>query len=441
MNCPRLVRWLDPSFHKLFPVGKALFVLLFLGGNLFVAGLAFSAEPEGAAASAPVALTKSAKAQIDAALAEKRVNDELQALAKLTVTLSLADIPETLKTASHLRTMRERMVLQYSTLRRWSELAPKDAFEAIAKLPEGRERAQTLQLAANRFAQQYPQAAAAAALALPPGKSRQSAVAAVADAWAKSDGKKALAWANGLPDGLKDSALYALRFSWVHADPVAASADVAALPPGNMKNALTANIAEEWTTLDSVAAMQWAKDLPEGPERGIALSNAARTMADKDPEGAANFALTLDPPALRQNAVIAVVTNWTTQQPREAGDWLVAQTNPDIQKAGFPVLMNFWAVIAPAEAGEWVAGIKSPATQATVLQFYAQTVAPWAPDLGAKLVVQLAPDMAGQPAALECAHQWMGLDPATAKAWIAASKLPDELKQKWLSPAPPTQPQ
>jgi hypothetical protein len=400
-------------------------LLLLLHAGLLSAGYVRSAPEEA----------KTVQASVDEALAKKNVTDQLQSLAMLTETLPLAAIPEALKIASNLKPMRESVVLEYSTLKRWSELAPAEAFTAIAKLPESREKAQTIQLAADRFAQQNVQAAAAAALELPPGKSRLAATSAVAAAWAKSDGRKAMAWANALPEGEKEPALYALRFAWVHADPVGAAADVVMLPPGTTKNSLVANIAEEWTTLDASAAVKWAEGLPDGPEKEVALSNTARTMADKDPVAAANFALGLTPAELRQNAVVAVVTNWATLQPKDAAEWLVGQDDPNLQRGGFSAVMNFWAAIAPLESAAWVRSLKPQPARDIAIQAYAQAVAPWAPDLGLKLIAELAPEIATQPAAAECARQWLSLDPVAARKWIEASKLPDALKAQWLSPA------
>ena len=407
-----------------------MLIAVLIAGDLTLAGLPLRADIKDAPAT-PSTLT--VQARVDVALGEKRVTDQLQDMANLAATLSLADIPEALRIASGLKPLRERMVLEYATLRRWSELAPKEAFAAIAQMPEGREKVQTLRVAADRFAQKDAPAAAAAALALLPGKASQAATDAVAAAWAKRDGIKALAWAKALPEGRQETALYALRFAWVHVDPVAASADVVTLPPGNTKNALMANIAEEWTTLDPKAAMQWAQNLPDGPEKEIVMSNTARTLADKEPMAAIQFALTLSPPQLRQNAVTAVVTNWTTQQPKAAGDWAVTQTDPSLQRSALQAVVSFWTVVDPAGAGEWVKSIQSQSAQDTAIGYYVQAVAAWAPELGAKLIAQSAPQAARQPGALDCAKQWLTLDPVAAQKWINASSLPPEVKTQWLA--------
>jgi hypothetical protein len=378
---------------------------------------------------------KSVQAQVNEALAIKNVTDRLQALSSLATTLSTTDIPKALEIASHLESRRENIVLKFSVLRRWSELSPVDAFRAISQLSESREKIQTLGLSAGLLAKNNIQEALTELKALPEGKSTQSATDAVAAAWGKMDGKKALAWASALPDGRKESALYALRFAWVHADPIGAYSDVATLPPGPTKNALMANIAEEWTTLDSSAAIQWAKTLPDGPEREIALSNTARTYADTAPLQAANFALTLSPESLRHTALAEVVTNWATQQPKDAANWVLAQSDPDDQKNGFQAVMNFWAVIAPEEAANWIEGLNSGPARDTAAEFYAKAVTPWAPDLGAKLIVSLIPNEAGSQPALDCVHQWFELDPTAASKWITASSLPGDIKKQWLTPA------
>jgi hypothetical protein len=401
--------------------------------SLLLLGLLLIARLDAATEAAP---SKSIQAQVDDARAIKNITDRLQALSNLATTLTAPQIPQALVIASALKSRRENIVLKFSVLRQWSKLSPADAFPIIAKLPESREKSQTIGLAAGLLAKKNIQDAVADVEGLSEGKSKKSATDSVAAAWGKVDGKKALVWANALPEGRKESALYALRFAWVHADPSAAYSDVATLPPGPTKNALMANIAEEWTTLDQPAAIQWAKNLPEGPEKEIALSNTARTLADTDPISAAHFALTLSPDSLRQNAFTEVITNWATQQPQEAADWVLTLNDPGEQKSGFQAVMNFWAVVAPAEAANWIETVKPGPARDLAAELYAQAVAPWAPDLGAKLLVKLAPDEAGSQAALECAHQWMKLDPAEAGKWIASSSLPNEVKTEWLTMAP-----
>ena len=419
-----------------FPSGGRRYLsFALMGYALAWAGSNLYADTNAPSTGVEPITTKTVPARLEEALAKKNATDQLQDLSNLAQTLSLTDIPQALQLAEGLKPLRERMVLEYAVLRRWSELAPAEAFALIAKKPEGREKVQALRLAADRWAQKNTAAAVAAVTALPPGKSAQGATDAVAAAWAKIDGREALAWANGLPDGRKETALYALRFAWVHADPVAAAANVAQLPPGNTKNALVANVAEEWTRIDSTAALQWIQGLPEGPEKQIALTNAARTRADVDPAGAAQFALSLGPPELRQNAVMAVITNWASQQPKAAGDWAVAQADPEIQKNAIRTAVGFWAVVAPADTEKWIESIPSPSARTIAIQCYAQAASAWAPDLAVKLITRTAPELASQPSAMECVQQWMAIDPVAAQKWIADAKLQDDLKKRWLSSA------
>ena len=80
----------------------------------------------------------SVKTRIAQALTEKKADDRLKTLAGIGSNLSLADIPDALVLANSLTELRARAVLHDAIVKRWSQLAPAEAWAYVAKLPEGR---------------------------------------------------------------------------------------------------------------------------------------------------------------------------------------------------------------------------------------------------------------------------------------------------------------
>src|SRR4051812_41005635 len=72
--------------------------------------------------------------RIEKARAEKKIDGRLNALGNLGKNLSLAEIPAALKAVDDLDSLRERVALKDTVLKRWGELAPAESFAYIAAL-------------------------------------------------------------------------------------------------------------------------------------------------------------------------------------------------------------------------------------------------------------------------------------------------------------------
>jgi len=129
---------------------------------LLIGATAWGADTNG--------VPQSFTARLKNACAEKKIDDRLNALADLAKGLSLKEILEALKAADELKQLRERIVLSESTLKRWGELAPADAFARLMEMPEGMAKVESLRSVAPEFARKDVRAAAAAAAKMKPGR-------------------------------------------------------------------------------------------------------------------------------------------------------------------------------------------------------------------------------------------------------------------------------
>ncbi len=229
--------------------------------------------------------------RIEKACAEKKIDARLNALGGVASKLSLAEIPDALKLAEGLKSLREQLALRDTVLKRWGELAPAGAFAHVSQMPEGLSKVEAIRSVAVAYARTNGPAAATAALKMKPGRARNEAISLIAETWARSDAKAALKWTNELPEGaLKEMAQRSIYFVWVHSDPVAASATVRKLPPGDTRNALLMNVSANWAVSDPDAAIKWARSWPEEADRDLALVIAVESWADSDPLAAVQFA-------------------------------------------------------------------------------------------------------------------------------------------------------
>jgi hypothetical protein len=375
-------------------------------------------------------------ARVEQVRAEKKTDARLSALGEIAKTLSLDEIPEALRIANGLSSLRERMALGDMTLRRWGDLAPADAFAHVAALPEGYSKVETLRSVAVAFAKADGQAAAKAALQMKPGRARLEAIQLAAETWAGSDLKSALQWARDLPAGpVKEEALRKIYFVWVHADPVAAAPVVAELPANEIRNALLMNIAANWAALDPAAAIRWTQALPAGEEQDLVRVIAIESWANADPRAAGEFAQKLAPP-LRFRAILAVLDRWATQDPHQAFLWTSRQADRFLSERGIPQILTTCASVCPEDAARWIEQLAIGPLRDNAIGAYIDSVQSWNAEAATRLAaITSDPDVRRQRVDT-CWHQWLVLDPEGAKRWLAETDFPEETKNNWLAGTP-----
>ncbi len=147
------------------------------------------------------------------------------------------------------------------------------------------------------------------------------------------------------------------------------------------------------------AGQAWAGGLPEGPFRNGALERLAGRLADQNSAEAATWATSLPDSEGKTRALTAVVEQWAEDSPREAGTWL--NQLPVNASTDAPRERFVWKVAEqdPAAAVSWAATITDEKTRS---------------DTTAGVL-----------------KNWFRREPDKAGEWLAASSLPDDLKQRF----------
>jgi hypothetical protein len=370
-------------------------------------------------------------ARVAHAREEKKNDARLSALGEIARSLSLAEIPEALRLANGLSSLRERMALGDMALRRWGELAPAAAFAHVAAMPESYSKIETIRSVAVAFAKADGPSAAATALHMNPGRARLEAIQLVGETWASVDLPAALQWARTLPEGAgKEEVWRRIHFVWVHADPVAAAPSVQEFPAGEYRNALLMNVAANWAAIDPNAALRWTQALPAGEEQDTMQVMAVESWANADPLAACQFAEKL-PPNLRPRAVLAALDRWATQDPHEALQWVSRQGDRFLSERGIAQVLNTCASVCPEDAAHWVEQLPLGPVRDNAIGAYVETVQTWDPAAATRLAALTADATARQQRVGSCFQQWRALDPEGAECWLAGADFPEETKRGW----------
>src|SRR5687767_13972507 len=147
---------------------------------------------EQSAAAAMNDLAENLRSTVEKVMATPKPADRLKALAQTAKDLGLEQIPGALEIAKAFPQLREQAVFREAILKRWSELAPRDAFVHIAALPESSIKLEAIRFAANKFASENCEEAGRMVTTFTGGRSRNDAIDVVAGVWARKNVQAAL---------------------------------------------------------------------------------------------------------------------------------------------------------------------------------------------------------------------------------------------------------
>jgi hypothetical protein len=151
---------------------------------------------------------------------------------------------------------------------------------------------------------------------------------------------------------------------------------------------------------DVPGALAWSNGLTIDFTRWLALGSVLGVWAQRDPAAAARHVLEL-PPGPTLDYIAGQFVVHLAARPREAIEWAEA-LSPSARDAAFVTLASAWAQTAPAEAVAWATELPAEPTRTN---------------------------------ALAAAHAvWRALDPAAARQWLEAARLPPATRSRILAP-------
>ena len=180
---------------------------------------------------------------------------------------------------------------------------------------------------------------------------------------AATDRDAALAKMAGLSGKQIGAAVSAIGAQWAARDPAAALAWLARQPKENRADpdrsppdddALAATFTQ-WANRQMPAAQAWAEALPPGELRNAMQAQLARTLAQQGKPAEATQVLAKLGDAVTPKALNEVTRAWTQLDPQAAADWALAQTPGPLQDRVLSSVVETWANSSPKEVENWLA--------------------------------------------------------------------------------------
>jgi hypothetical protein len=253
----------------------------------------------------------------------------------------------------------------------------------------------------QRWARSNPPQAAAALLLLPAGNIMSSSAESVAKEWVVSspaECQQILNWAASLPEGrARDGALKEIFSTLGAQDPAMASQLINSSAAINNSEALEGLI-QGWSSKSPADAARYALSNPAISENTSAIRDIIRTWSRASPMDAAAF-IQSSPEDMRPFLAEALVDSWATIDLQSAATWVKAQPVGPSRDAGISAILENIRSADPEKALEWSQSMSDEEKRSN----FSESIL----------------------------RSWFSDDPNGARAWLAKSQAPQELRNKF----------
>jgi hypothetical protein len=313
---------------------------------------------------------------------------------------------------------------------RWVELDRNGAFAFVNSLAEGAIKKQGITVLLEMLARSNPQFLAQMALTMPNSESSTELIRGLAGIWSQTDVQSAFAWASQLTEGQnRTDALVTIRSQWAAQDPKAVSAQISQLPQDSSTAGLIATVAAHWGASDPAQAIDWANGLPES-QKTLALSDLLGAWAQSHPLTAADYAAQLPPGEMQNQAVRSVVSSWASQNPEQVASWVLQFPAGDLRDQGISEVVSAWNNLDSDAVKNWALNLPAGTTRDVALKNFAEDITQSTPEKAAEIVALIG-DSSEQERTLEpVLRSWAESDPQSARNWLAALNVSEELKTR-----------
>jgi hypothetical protein len=352
-------------------------------------------------------------------------------------------------------------------LRQWGNDDPASAFNYLEGMHEGRAKQDAINQIGTQLAAADPKRALALAQSLLDGTYfKEDLIRQAMGNWITQDQAAALDYAQNLPAGsarnlVLESALRSLAMK----DPKAALSLSGLLPPGQGQTDLMSSIANglaqtdpqaavtfavqnltvqghlnifmnklasDWARKDPDAAKNFWQNVPEGPSRDSFIEGLMSTILETSTADAATFISGLPPGNDQSRATASLMVRWASEDPEAAAKWAATLSDEKSRVGAYQNLVMGWAFVNPTGASQWLAGLPDDENRQSLAQTFVSYIGTQSPSVAAPWADSLT-DVNERNKAIQLVGKvWLQTDADRAKAWLATTSLPDDLKQRLL---------
>jgi hypothetical protein len=289
-------------------------------------------------------------------------------------------------------------------------------------------------------------------------------VVAFAMWWARFDPREALLWTETEWRAQSRLVVGAIFRVWAQGDPEAAREASVRVAKFHEEAALEAVIVG-WQESGRPGLLEWAQSVPDDSARQrFADMLARRLVLALGTEGATRFVEGIADPAFRSAMTIRIAsaateqgegaaiaawatplvtsgeerpsgyprrigTRWILRDPEAALAWLESLPAGLDRDDGVMESFRDWMRFAPVAAQRWIQNAEIEPWSEPAFSIYARIISREKPEEALALVARFGDATLRRRMSAVIARKWVARDPAAAKAWLAGSDLPEDVKR------------
>jgi len=259
-------------------------------------------------------------------------------------------------------------------------------------------------------------------------------VASIFRVWAHHDPMRAYDQVSKLPKFHYEAALEATVVGWQESGKPGLVELVQSLPEGVVRQHLGETLARRIVlTQGAPAAMEWVEAIPDAAFRDEMARRVASASAERgDSAAIASWATPLVTSGTERPSGYPrrIGTRWILRDPKAALAWLESLPPGIDRDDGVLESYRDWARYSRAAAREWIQNAKLERWNEPAFSIYARSLAREKPEEALELVSRFSDDALRNRISAVIARKWIARDPAAAKAWLARSDVPEEMRRR-----------
>lgn len=255
-------------------------------------------------------------------------------------------------------------------------------------------------------------------------------VAQIFKSWLEQDPEASMQWLREQPaDDGKNQLLRSLAISADGKGLRQAAEFAAMMLPGSAQNNALATVAGRWAFQDFSSALDWARQQTDPQVRQAILGDIADARGNSHPQEALSLAGELEGKA-RDDATGRILYSWAGKDPSAAAAWAAAAGN---NAKDLRYVAAGWVKKDLEGAGEWMDSLPDGDGKDQVVDQAVWEIYRTQPKAAADWVGRISDEAKRNATYKEVLGNWLKDQSTAAAAWIAASSIPQNLKDALLA--------
>jgi len=259
-------------------------------------------------------------------------------------------------------------------------------------------------------------------------------VASIFRIWAHHEPQRAYDQIARLPKFHYDAALDATVVGWQESGKPGLVEFAQSLPEGTIRQQFGDILARRIVlTQGGPAAMEWVEAIPDAGFRDEMARRVASASAERgDTAAIVAWATPLVTSGTERPSGYPrrIGTRWVLRDPKAALAWLASLPAGLDRDDGVLETYRDWARYSRAAAREWIQNTQLERWNEPAFSIYARSLALEHPEDGLALVARFSDEPLRTRISAVILRKWIARDPQSAKAWLARSDTPAEMRQR-----------